>query len=627
MRKKPFSGAQKKKQLQEKRARQRGEEPDERPNNNNNGGAAKGGRGGKKGQPRRVENNKNIPERHRLRTVFEKETKEEIEERKKLAMAPIVRNSANFVKKKQYFGESLDIPLRPPWDYSQSKDKLEENEERYFDKYLDNILDKYSRDRINYFERNLNVWRQLWRVCETSDIFCVLADCRHPLFHFPPSLYRYVHHVLKKPMILVLTKTDLVKPPVVEQWVEYFKGTFPALEVVAVHPFSKFKVDLGSAGKKKKKVVFSVKNRYNGQWSELIKLLNRYIVANDFTPLEIPEAQLEQDEQKPKSNKAEAEKATNSNEEADSESSDDGESSDEDDSQEASQSNSDEMESQSEEESEEEESSEDEGRRKKKGRRGKGGKNNTNAPVNLNEVNDDDEFLIEPSKRSKKNYITIGFIGSPNVGKSSLINAFKGKKVCSESRTPGHTKHRQTLFINPTVVFADCPGLVFPAVDIPKQMQILCGIFPIAQVREPYSTIQYLAEHIPIEEIYRLKKDPENTTPGWSAFEIADAYATKRGYFTKNGRPNTHKAGSEILYDVIDGRIEWYFTPDMAEVNVDNYVFAPVVAHDPASKEGSESEEEEKPMPQRTERRQKKKTLADSGYASDVESSDSESQK
>jgi hypothetical protein len=29
MRKKPFSGAQKKKQLQEKRARQRGEEPDE----------------------------------------------------------------------------------------------------------------------------------------------------------------------------------------------------------------------------------------------------------------------------------------------------------------------------------------------------------------------------------------------------------------------------------------------------------------------------------------------------------------------------------------------------------------------------------------------------------------------
>lgn len=69
----------------------------------------------------------------------------------------------------------------------------------------------------------------------------------------------------------------------------------------------------------------------------------------------------------------------------------------------------------------EEESSEDEGRRKKKGRRGKGGKNNTNAPVNLNEVNDDDEFLIEPSKRSKKNYITIGFIGSPNVGKSSLV--------------------------------------------------------------------------------------------------------------------------------------------------------------------------------------------------------------
>lgn len=191
--------------------------------------------------------------------------------------------------------------------------------------------------------------------------------------------------------------------------------------------------------------------------------------------------------------------------------------------------------------------------------------------VIINEVNDDDEFYIPPEKRSKKPYITIGFIGSPNVGKSSLINAFKGRKICSESRTPGHTKHRQTIFINPTVVFADCPGLVFPAVDIPKQMQILCGIFPVAQVREPYSTIQYLAEHVIIEDIYKLKKDEEEKDKEWSAFSICESYATKRGYFTKSGRPNAHKAGCEILFDIIDGRIEWYYSPDEADLYTNNY--------------------------------------------------------
>ena len=42
---------------------------------------------------------------------------------------------------------------------------------------------------------------------------------------------------------------------------------------------------------------------------------------------------------------------------------------------------------------------------------------------------------------------TIGFIGQPNVGKSSLINSIFGKKVVSASRTPGHTKHFQTLHL------------------------------------------------------------------------------------------------------------------------------------------------------------------------------------
>jgi hypothetical protein len=129
--------------------------------------------------------------------------------------------------------------------------QLNKSEEDAFQEYLQSIYAKYPVTRLNYFEHNLEVtqptaafscvtfayscvlglaawrccrlpprtcrshgvqchlhqvWRQLWRTCERSDVLLVVADVRHPLFHFPPSLYGYVTRLLRKPMVLVLNK-------------------------------------------------------------------------------------------------------------------------------------------------------------------------------------------------------------------------------------------------------------------------------------------------------------------------------------------------------------------------------------------------------------------------------------
>lgn len=144
------------------------------------------------------------------------------------------------------------------------------------------------------------------------------------------------------------------------------------------------------------------------------------------------------------------------------------------------------------------------------------------------------------------------------MGKSSLINGLVGRKVVSVSRTPGHTRYFQTYFLTPSVKLCDCPGLIFPSL-LPRQLQvggqrgqrgregrgfrkvlsalvssqILAGIYPIAQIQEPYTAVGYLASRIPVQVLLHLRhpeaEDPSAEHP-WCAWDICEGRVCVPGF-------------------------------------------------------------------------------------------------
>jgi len=85
--------------------------------------------------------------------------------------------------------------------------------------------------------------------------------------------------------------------------------------------------------------------------------------------------------------------------------------------------------------------------------------------------------------RDKKS-ISVGFIGYPNVGKSSVINTLKRKAVCKVAPIPGETKVWQYIALTKRIYLIDSPGHV-QGTNETETDKVLLGIVRPEKIPEP----------------------------------------------------------------------------------------------------------------------------------------------
>ena len=130
------------------------------------------------------------------------------------------------IRKQRANKKRLTVPRRPKWDKTTSPQELDRREKAAMLEWRKSFVVLQETDDLlmTPFERNIEVWRQLWRVIERSDLVVQIVDARNPLMFQSEDLEAYVKEVdPSKRNLLLVNKADMMTLSQRERWADYFE--------------------------------------------------------------------------------------------------------------------------------------------------------------------------------------------------------------------------------------------------------------------------------------------------------------------------------------------------------------------------------------------------------------------
>mmetsp|Transcript_21296 Transcript_21296/g.44854 ORF Transcript_21296/g.44854 Transcript_21296/m.44854 type:complete len:727 (-) Transcript_21296:90-2270(-) len=456
--------------------------------------------------------------------------------------------------------KELSVPRRPAWDETTTAAELDKREKDSFLEWRRSIAEReeeislrtssVSSLGVTPFEKNLEIWRQLWRVLERCSCIVQIVDARNPLFYLSQDLKAYTTKELGKPMLLLINKSDYLTPVQRKAWHDYFS-----------HP--------------------------DHEWQHV------------FFSAQEQQKQVDEDAAQEAREEAENEERQRREEIAALSNENNYESDDDDDDSNPTDDNKDNI------DNIDEVKVNEEVVEKEIEKLSLSDKLLTNVgvdqPLSRVELLDwlqDFASANDCTMDQKYNRIPFGMVGFPNVGKSSVINVLMGNAKNAHgvvrvgvAAQPGKTKHFQTLLLpdRSDMLLCDCPGLVFPSFVSNTADLIAAGVYPIAQMRDWKPVVDLLCQRIrrevlnahysikiplptadAIYEAKQLQGRDDIRLPPPTADEFLTTYCVARSMLAaKSGVPDYQRASRGIIMEYATGKLLFCHSPP----NFDEEIF------------------------------------------------------
>lgn len=160
---------------------------------------------------------------------------------------------------------------------------------------------------------------------------------------------------------------------------------------------------------------------------------------------------------------------------------------------------------------------------------------------------------------SDKKQISVGFVGYPNTGKSSIINTLKKKKVCTVAPIPGETKVWQYITLMRRIYLIDCPGIVPVSAHDSETGTVLKGVVRVENLETPAEHIPALLSRVKPEYIRRTY----NMDKWTNSEDFLGQIAKRTGKLLKGGEPDLETCAKMVLNDWIRGKIPFFVAPPL----------------------------------------------------------------
>ncbi|KAE9585206.1 putative nucleolar GTP-binding protein [Lupinus albus] len=158
--------------------------------------------------------------------------------------------------------------------------------------------------------------------------------------------------------------------------------------------------------------------------------------------------------------------------------------------------------------------------------------------------------------KSDKQAISVGFVGYPNVRKSSVINTLRTKNVCKVAPIPGEMKVWQYITLTKRIFLIDCPGVVYHNKDTETDV-VLKGVVRVTNLHDAADHIGEVLKRVKkqhLERAYKIKEWADDN-------DFLVQLCKSSGKLLRGGEPDLMTAAKMVLHDWQRGRIPFFVPP------------------------------------------------------------------